>query len=58
MQGGKDFLITELQAKEWIKKDSKNQDVLRLFLDGSNLAQVPNGKPDRWIIDFDDLSLE
>ena len=58
MQGGKDFLITESQAKEWIKKDSKNQDVLKLFLDGLNLAQVPNGKPDRWIIDFDDLSLE
>ena len=58
MQGGKDFLITESLAKEWIKKDSKNQDVLKLFLDGLNLAQVPNGKPDRWIIDFDDLSLE
>lgn len=55
---GKDFIITEKQVKEWIEKDSKNEDVLKLFSMGANLAQNLFGKPDRWIIDFNDLSLE
>ncbi|MDB9495376.1 N-6 DNA methylase, partial [Spirulina major CS-329] len=58
MPGGKDFLITEETALSWISSDARNQNILRLFLDGSNLAKVPNGKPNRWIIDFDDLSIE
>ena len=55
---GKDFIVTELQVEEWITKDSKNKEVLRLFSMGYNLAQNPNGKPDRWIIDFANMSLE
>ncbi|BAZ46170.1 DNA modification methyltransferase related protein [Chondrocystis sp. NIES-4102] len=55
---GKDFIVTEEQVKEWIAKDSKNKEVLKLFSMGSNLAQNVNGKPDRWIIDFNDMSLE
>ncbi|GAB4233531.1 MAG: hypothetical protein Kow0049_17020 [Stanieria sp.] len=47
-----------VSEKEWIAKDSKNQEVLKLFSMGANLAQNPDGKPDRWIIDFNDLSLE
>ena len=54
----KGFIVTEEQVKLWIKDNPKNQEILKLFLDGSNLAQVPNGKPDRWIIDFDDFNLE
>ncbi len=54
----KGFIVTDEQVKLWVKDNPKNQEILKLFLDGSNLAQVPNGKPDRWIIDFDDLSLE
>jgi type II restriction/modification system DNA methylase subunit YeeA len=55
---GKNFIVTEKQVKEWINKDSKNQEVLKLFSMGANLAQHPHGKPDRWIIDFNDMSLE
>ena len=55
---GKDFIITEKEVKEWIAKDSKNEQVLKLFSMGSNLAKNVNGKPDRWIIDFNDLDLE
>ena len=55
---GKDFIVTEQQVKEWIAKDSKNKQVLKLFSMGSNLAKNVNGKPDRWIIDFNDLDLE
>ncbi len=55
---GKGFLITEEEAQEWINKDEKNKDVLKLFSMGANLAKNPLGKPDRWIIDFDNRSLE
>lgn len=55
---GKGFIVTEDQVKAWIKADSKNQEVLKLFSMGDNLASNPHGKPDRWIIDFNDMSLE
>lgn len=55
---GKGFLISENQVKLWIDNDIKNQDVLKLYADATNLAKVPNCIPDRWIIDFNDLSLE
>ena len=55
---GKGFIVTETQVREWITADRKNQDVLKLFSMGSNLAKNPHGKPDRWIIDFNDMSLE
>ncbi|MFN5892685.1 MAG: DNA methyltransferase [Dolichospermum sp.] len=55
---GKGFLLSEQQAEEWIKADSKNKEVLKLFSMGANLAQNPHGKPERWIIDFVDMSLE
>jgi hypothetical protein len=45
-------------VNEWIKADSRNQKVLKLFSMGANLAKNPYGKPDRWIIDFNDMSLE
>lgn len=55
---GKGFIITEAQVNDWIKADRKNQEVLKLFSMGANLAQEVNGKPDRWIIDFNDMPLE
>jgi SAM-dependent methyltransferase len=55
---GKGFVITHQQAEEWIKASSKNQEVLKLFSMGSNLAKNPHGIPERWIIDFNDMSLE
>ncbi|MGA9381218.1 MAG: DNA methyltransferase [Phormidium sp.] len=55
---GKGFLVTESQVNKWIQSDPKNCEVLNLFSMGANLAQNINGKPDRWIIDFNDLNLE
>ncbi|MDH6098998.1 class I SAM-dependent DNA methyltransferase, partial [Anabaenopsis sp. FSS-46] len=55
---GKGFFVTEEQVKEWIKADGKNQEVLKLFSMGANLAQNTHGKPERWIIDFNDMSIE
>jgi SAM-dependent methyltransferase len=55
---GKGFLISEDLALEWIRKNSKNKEVLKLFSMGSNLAKHPHGKPDRWIIDFENRSVE
>jgi N-6 DNA Methylase len=55
---GKGFIVTEEQVQKWIAKDSKNQKVLKLFSMGANLAQNTCGKPERWIIDFNDMSLE
>lgn len=55
---GKGFIITAEQVNNWIKVNAKNKDVLKLFSMGANLAQNPHGKPERWIIDFNDMSLE
>ncbi|MEL7408693.1 MAG: DNA methyltransferase, partial [Cyanobacteria bacterium J06558_2] len=55
---GKGFVITEKEAKKWIAKDQQNNKILKPFSMGTNLAQIPHGKPDRWIIDFDDMTLE
>ncbi|TAE96688.1 MAG: class I SAM-dependent DNA methyltransferase, partial [Oscillatoriales cyanobacterium] len=55
---GKGFIITEQEAKDWIQADLNNQKVIKLFSMGANLAKNPNCVPDRWIIDFDDMTIE
>ncbi|MEH2457369.1 DNA methyltransferase [Nostoc sp.] len=55
---GKGFIVTEQQVKDWIKVDSKNQEVLKLFSMGVNLAKNINGIPTRWLIDFNDMNIE
>ncbi|MEG4202225.1 DNA methyltransferase, partial [Microcoleus sp. Pol12A5] len=55
---GKGFIASEQQAQDWIKADLKNQDVLKLFSMGKNLAKNPHGRPGRWIIDFNDMMIE
>jgi hypothetical protein len=55
---GKGFIITEQEAKDWIQADFNNQKVIKLFSMGANLAKNPNSVPDRWIIDFDDMTIE
>jgi type II restriction/modification system DNA methylase subunit YeeA len=53
---GKGFIISEEEAQEWIKKDSKNKKVLKPMLDGKSLINLFHKK--EWVIDFNDLSLE
>ena len=55
---GKGFYITEQQALNWIKSAPKNQEVLKLSSSATDLADSPLGKPNRWIIDFQDMSIE
>jgi SAM-dependent methyltransferase len=55
---GEGFIVTEQQVQDWIKADTKNQEVLKLFSMGANLAKNPHGKPERWIVDFNDMSIE
>lgn len=55
---GKGFLIDEKQIKQWIQADLRNKELLRPFSMGANLAQNPHGKPERWVIDFNDMNLE
>jgi SAM-dependent methyltransferase len=55
---GMGFIVSEQQVKNWIKVDSKNREVFKLFSMGANLAKNPCGLPDRWIIDFNDMSIE
>ncbi|WP_242040465.1 hypothetical protein [Anabaena subtropica] len=55
---GKGFIVPEQQVQDWIKDDLKNQEVLKLFSMGANLAKNPHGKPERWLIDFNDMSIE
>jgi SAM-dependent methyltransferase len=55
---GKGFIVTEEQVNEWIVKDPKNKDVLKLFSMGANLTKNPHGKPERWIIDFANMPIE
>lgn len=53
---GKGFIITEDLAQEWILKDIKNQQVLKIMVDGKGLIH-PFEKKD-WVIDFNDMSIE
>ena len=55
---GKGFIVTQQQVENWVKADAKNQEVIKLFSMGANLAKNPNGTPERWIIDFNDMSIE
>jgi hypothetical protein len=55
---GKGFYIDFIQVEEWIKADHRNKEVLKLTISAGDLTDVPNGLPSRWIIDFNNMSLE
>jgi len=55
---GEGFNINEEQINEWIKKDSKNEYVLKRFASGEIATDSYNFKPLKWVIDFNDMSLE
>jgi hypothetical protein len=55
---GKGFNVTEDRVREMIAADPRNQEVLVRFSMGMNLAQNPLGMPDRWLIDFGQMTLE
>ena len=55
---GKGFYIKSEQAEKWIENDLKNKEVLKLSSSAGDLTDDPYGKPSRWIIDFNNMSLE
>jgi type II restriction/modification system DNA methylase subunit YeeA len=55
---GKGFYIKSEQAEKWIENDLKNKEVLKLSSSAGDLTDDPQGKPSRWIIDFNNMSLE
>ena len=55
---GKGFYITEQVAQDWIKADSKNQDVLKPSCSAGDLTDSLMRASNRWIIDFQDMSIE
>jgi hypothetical protein len=55
---GKGFNVDPETAAGWIAADPRNAEVVKPFSMGSNLAKRPLGQPDRWIIDFNDLTME
>jgi hypothetical protein len=55
---GKGFFVNEEQTQTWIKAYFKNQDVLKQSISAQDLTDNPHGKPERWIIDFQNMSIE
>ena len=55
---GKGFNVDPATAAEWLAADPRNAEVVKPFSMGTNLAKRPLGQPDRWIIDFGDLTME
>jgi hypothetical protein len=55
---GLGFELPEETALAWIKADERNAKVIRPFSMGLNLAKRPLGRPDRWIVDFETMTLE
>ncbi len=53
-----DFFVSPEQAEDWIKKDPRNGMVLKPSPSTESLTDTPNGVPQRWIIDFNNMNLE
>ncbi|MFI6352311.1 Eco57I restriction-modification methylase domain-containing protein [Streptomyces sp. NPDC050743] len=51
---GGGFVITQEEAADWLKADTKNAEVLFPYLNGEDLNSRPDSSPSRWIIDFND----
>ncbi|WP_254954982.1 MULTISPECIES: DNA methyltransferase [unclassified Cyanobium] len=55
---GAGFEVPLETAQQWLQEDEKYDQIVRPYSVGSNLTKNPLGKPDRWIVDFNDLPLE
>lgn len=53
-----EFEITEEIAKNWIRNDQKNKDVIKIFFSGNELTEYHDYRGKKWIIDFNDFSIE
>ncbi len=55
---GKGFEVASKIAEEWIANDSEVQKVLRPYLIAKDMTTRPLGVAGKWIIDFNELTLE
>ncbi|MCO5256306.1 MAG: restriction endonuclease [Lentimicrobium sp.] len=55
---GMGFILEPFEAKEMIKLDHKNEEVLFPYLNGDDLNNNPNQNPSRYVINFFDWSEE
>lgn len=56
---GDGFIISEAEAQALLKRsDAKYRDVVRPYLTGDDIADDPRQEPRRWIIDFEQRTLE
>lgn len=53
---GTGFILEPAEAKEMIRKDKKNEDVIRLYLNGEDLNTEPDSKATRSVINFGAMS--
>jgi hypothetical protein len=54
---GKGFIVSDDEAKALLR-DARYREVVRPFLVGDDIADHPNQKPSRWVIDFGMMPLE
>jgi hypothetical protein len=55
---GPGFLLTEKEAHKLLESEPKNALVVKRYLTGDDLVSRPDMAPSRWIIDFNQMSLE
>lgn len=53
---GKGFVISALEAKEWIGQDHRNAEVILPYLNGQDLNSRPDCTASRWVIDLGERS--
>lgn len=55
---GDGFVVDSHEAADWIKSDERNARVLFPYLNGDDVSARPDVSASRWIIDFDNQSLQ
>ncbi|OKH80009.1 Type II restriction enzyme, methylase subunits [Mycobacterium sp. ST-F2] len=55
---GLGFVVEPAEAQEWIATEPGNAEVLFPYLNGEDLNSRPDCSASRWVIDFNDASLE
>ena len=55
---GKGFIIDAREARWLVQSQASNHQVTRPYLDSEDIAETIGQGPTRWVIDFDQLSLE
>lgn len=53
---GQGFVLQRAEAEALIQDDARNREVVKPYLGGADLNSQPNQEPQRWAIDFFDMS--